>query len=106
MYGALELPMIDAPASFSITTQTTWSHVAGGALTLPHGAPEGGGVVVAFATLKLTPADVPQLPAASAALATIVCCPSATPAEFQLACHGAPLPSDATSIPSTYHLTW
>src|SRR5215207_8492216 len=54
------------------------------------------------ATLTLTPGDVPQLPAASAALAKIVCRPLDAVVEFQLACHGA-APSHATSTPSTYH---
>src|SRR5215217_9405727 len=55
-------------------------------------------------TPTLIAGDVPQFPAASAALATIVCWPSAAVDEVQLACHGA-APSHPTSVPSTYHFT-
>ena len=56
-------------------------------------------------TVKLTLAEVRTLPAASAALATTVCAPSATVVLFQVAVHGEPFVSAATSTPSTNHLT-
>ena len=45
------------------------------------------------------------MPAASVALAATVCVPSATVVLFQVAVHGEPFVSAATSTPSTNHLT-
>src|SRR4051794_29709435 len=39
MYGALEEPMIDEYALFSMTTQMTWSYVVGRVVVLPQGPP-------------------------------------------------------------------
>ena len=55
-----------------------------------------GSTIVSLRTAKVTIADVPHVPRASAAFAKIVCVPSATAFEFQVARHGAS-PSQATS---------
>lgn len=60
----------------------------------------------ALLTFTLTVADVPQFPAASLALAKILCVPSFT----DVVDHGwdqvGPVESCATSMLSTYHFTW
>jgi hypothetical protein len=66
------------------------------------GSPAGGGPPLA--TMNETLAEVPTLPAASCALATRLCPPSVTFAEFQGCDHGE-LVSDATCVPSTYQVT-
>jgi hypothetical protein len=69
------------------------------------GREDGLGALAALSTVNMTGADFRQFPASSAAAARILWTPLVTDALSQDCVHGAPSVSDATSRPSTYHLT-
>src|SRR5215217_8534765 len=116
-HGAAPSHATSTPSTYHFACVTpTASEASAASVTVPETvAPAAGDVtqtvggvvslgVAALATRTLTAVEAPQFPAASRAFATIVCCPSATLVEIQLASHGA-APSEATLAPSTYHST-
>jgi hypothetical protein len=96
---ALSLPTVAAPsAPVLVAVQAAKSPLSKPSLNSRPGP-------AALETVKSTLVEVPTLPAASDATATMVWFPSATVVVSQLALQGAPLVSAATSAPSTCHRT-